>query len=168
MKTLFENKYTCTQEIYEEIYKHFYFRNPAYMGIGICLILFAVLTNIISLINLSSINIPTIFYVIVFFVLLNLMYRSSAKKRYNADLKENMNKPITATFFIREDAIALKFSNTAATTTPYSEIKKVTQSKNLIMLVTNSKVSLTLKKDSFQNGSLEEFENFLKEKGFKK
>ena len=75
-----------------------------------------------------------------------------------------MGKPLTATFYIREDAVALKFSNSAATTTPYSDIQKVTQSKNLIMLVTKEKVSLTLKKDSFKNGSLEELTAFLKTK----
>lgn len=75
-----------------------------------------------------------------------------------------MNKPLTATFFIREDAVALKFSNSAAITTAYSEIYKVTQTKNLIMLVTKEKVSLTLKKDGFKNGSLEEFKQFLSSK----
>lgn len=164
MRTLYENKYTCTQEIYEEIYKHFYFRHPLYLGIGIALIVFALFTNTISLSSMSTVNIPTVLYLVVYFVLLNVMARVSAKKRYQSDLKENMNKPLTATFLIREDAVALKFSNSAAITTSYSEIYKVTHTKNLIMLVTKEKVSLTLKKDGFKNGSLEEFKKFLSSK----
>lgn len=80
MRTLFENNYTCTQEIYEEIYKHFYFRHPLYLGIGVALIVFALFTNAISLSSMSTVNIPTILYLIVYFVLLNVMARVSAKK----------------------------------------------------------------------------------------
>lgn len=164
MKTLFENKYTCTQEIYEEIYRHFYFRHPLYFGIGIALILFALLTNAISIMSMGTPNLPSIAFLLVYYVLLSIVCKSSAKKRYQSDLKVNMNKPLAATFTFREDAIALKFSNSSVTTTPYTDIKKVTQTKELLMLVTKDRVSLTLKKNSFKNGTLEAFKKFLETK----
>lgn len=164
MKTLFENQYTCTQEIYEDIYRHFYFRHPLYLGIGITLILFTVLTNAISILGMGTLNLPSIAFLLVYYVLLSIVCKSSAKKRYQADLKINMNRPLTATFSFRDDAIALKFTNSSVTTTPYADIKKVTQTKELLMLVTKDKVSLTLKKDSFKSGTLEAFKKFLETK----
>lgn len=167
MNTLFENKYKCTEDVYKEIYKYIYCHNKiTYVIIGFYVLLLF-LTNYVSLTNGTGFNYKSLLSLLLIFFFLFFYSRVAAKRRYKNDLSANKWIPTITTFMVREDAIVVKHSNSSAQPIPYSDFKKVANTKNFFILITNERLALYFKKDSFTKGSAEEFETFLKQKGFK-
>ena len=167
MHTLFENKYKCTEEVYQEIYKYLYFHNNLTYGIVVFYAAWLVLVNYFSLTTGKGLKLTSLLSLALIFFFLMLYSKTAAKRRYKDDLSSNKWIPTTTSFLVREDAFVVKHSNAAANPIPYSEIKTVVNTKNFIILTTNEKLGLYVKKDSFTKGTTEEFIAFLKEKGFK-
>lgn len=167
MKTLFENKYTCTEDVYMDIYKHIYLHNKLYIGIAIFYVFIFAFTTIISLMNGLGINLASVVALIFLYAITYIFYRRAAKRRYKEDLATNRQTAVVSTFTVRDDYIAVKHANSTIMKVQYDDIKRVSNSKNYILLTTTSKVALAFKKDSFVIGTADNFEKFLREKGFK-
>lgn len=167
MNTLFENKYKCTEEVYKDIYKYVYFHNKVTYGILIFYLFLLGLTNYVSLTTGAGFNYKSALSLLLILFFLIFYSRLAGKRRYKNDLNANKWIPIVTTFMVREDAIVVKHSNSSAQPIPYSEFKKVANTKDFYIFITKERLALYFKKDSFTKGSTEEFETFIKEKGLK-
>ena len=167
MNTLFEIKYKCTEDVYKGIYHYIYFHNNLTYGILSFYVVWCILTNYLSLKNGNGFKLASLLSMVVIFVFLVLYSRVAAKRRYKNDLASNKYIPTITNFFVREDAFVVKLSNASAKQISYSDFKKVTNIKDYYILTGPEKIAYYVKKDSFVKGTCEEFEKFLKEKGFK-
>lgn len=167
MNTLFEIKYKCTEDVYKEIYKYIYFHNKLTYAMVAFYIFWCVLANYVSLKAGTGFKVSSLLSLVVIFTFLILYSKVAAKRQYKSDLSANKNTPIINNFFVREDVFVVKFSNAAAKSFSYKEFKKVVSNKDYYILTGPEKVAYYVKKDSFVKGTCEEFEAFLKGKGFK-
>lgn len=94
------------------------------------------------------------------------IYRRSLKLTLERDLEANGGEPVTievsvaeSSFFVRAKADAPEIA--------FSSVKKVTQTKNLIIVITKAKQAIILKKDGFTKGTAPELLQFLRDKGLK-
>lgn len=166
MNTLFENKYKCTEEVYKDIYQYVYFHNKITYGILIFYVFLLGLTNYVSLTTGNGLNYKSLLAIVLILFFLVFYSRIAGKRRYKSDLNSNKWIPVITTFMVREDAIVVKHSNNSANPIAYSEFKKVANTKKFFIFITKDRLALYFKKDSFTKGTAEEFEAFIKEKGF--
>ena len=167
MNTLFEVKYKCTEEVYKKIYKYIYFHNNLTYGIIAFYMFWIVLVNSLNMRTGKGIDIKSIVSLVAIFGFLFLYSNVAAKRRYKNDLSSNKYIPTISNFLVREDAFVVKLSNAAAEPVPYNEIIKVKNTKDFYILSRKNKVGYYVMKDSFAKGTTEEFEAFLKDRGYK-
>ena len=94
------------------------------------------------------------------------IYRRTLKLTLNRDLEANGGQPVTIEVSVTETSF---FGRTKADAPEiaFSSVKKVTQTKNLIIVTTKAKQAFVLKKDGFTKGTAPELLQFLRDKGLK-
>lgn len=90
--------------------------------------------------------------------------RFLAKRREKILLEMYGVVPENVIMFYDETVMATSLTNKAETKLEYSKIKKVTQCKNMYLLILSKGVVLMVDKKSFEKGNCEEFEKFITEK----
>ena len=83
---------------------------------------------------------------------------------YNRDLETNKGSPIEIKLSITENSINILRGLDQAINIELINIEKVVKTKNYYILVSKAKLAISLKKDSFINGTAKQFEEFLKQK----
>lgn len=173
IEIIFENQFTCTKKYYEECYKAFCLKKPSiiilYLIFGlnlISVILDVVLFKVTQLSNYTTIL--NIFLDIFILSLPIYMYIRNKKLAYERDLERNQGSPIQIKLLISEESINICTMPNKNTSVEFVNIERVIKTKNYYIFISKAKLWVAVKKDSFSKGTLGQFEEFLKEKKFKK
>lgn len=160
MQPLFKNSYHMTPQLWKEyskcvtgIHKKVTLTlGLAYLLLGLCLLLTA--KNVFGglLIVLG----------IVFFVLGSAIGNVFSMKN-NKAAEENASKMKTILFY--SDRMECISDGEEAKIFPYSQITKIRKSKVIYVIILDKTMGVIVKKDSFQHGSPEEFQAFIKKAG---
>ena len=165
MDILFENRFVRTKEILQEFYRHAYFKNPVILGGDLALL--ALLA--VSLI-LWGTHLPLAVVIVVPVVaaaqFLTYTRAVNAVVKRDAELTNGGGLEVVVT--VTPEKLVNTDSTGAALELPYDKVKKVVQTKRLILLQSEAKFWYLLPKDTFTRGTPEEFLAFLKTKGIDK
>ena len=162
MDILFENRFVRTKEILQEFYRHAYFKNPVILGGDLALV--ALLA--VSLLLWGS-HLPLAVAVVVPVVLAAQYwsYQRAVKAVMKRDDEITSGGDLEVTVTVTPEKLLNKDSTGAALELPYDKVRKVVQTKNLILLQSEAKFWYLLPKDTFTQGTAEDFLAFLKTKG---
>ncbi|MBQ4561532.1 MAG: YcxB family protein [Clostridia bacterium] len=78
---------------------------------------------------------------------------------------ETFKGDLVITTLIFEDHITVTAPNGSVVELEYDKIKKISATKNYILIITKARLIYILKKDGFTKGNFEEFTAFIKNKG---
>ena len=95
-----------------------------------------------------------------------LLYRRNIKLTMNRELEMSNGKPLEQRLVVTENCF-IGYAPTSSMEIPFDNVKKVRQSKNLILVCTKAKQAFVFPKATFTKGTPEEFLAFLKSKGIK-
>ena len=162
----FENIHTRDEAVYKEIYFHHYFKSKIYRFIDI-LMCISILIGLLGL--LFEIRPDyTVYGCFVFIILLRvIMYRRVVKVSMARQKEISASGDILYTITVTEDAITHKNSLGSEYSIGFSSIKKAYQTKNYIILQSESRQWYIFKKDGFVAGNCDDFIKFLITKGYK-
>lgn len=169
MENIFENIYICTKQYYKECYKAICLRKPSiiilYLLFGInfiSIILDIVIFKVTQLNNYATrLNIFLDMFILSFPI---YMYIRNKKLAYERDLERNQGSPIQIKLLISEESINICTMPNKNTSVEFVNIERVIKTKNYYIFISKAKLWVAVKKDSFSKGTLEQFEEFLKEK----
>ena len=172
MEIHFENKYTRDKDSIREYLNYFCFKRPLLMVLNIFL-------AFIFLFTAASFFYPPIFpfsaskdlYIVLplFIWTVNILrYFKALKLSVMRDREINNGNPIDMHYIVSDEKVEVCCESIETKNSVYlSQLKKVVKTKNFIILITEAKLSLVLKKDSFTKGTPDELLSFLRKKGFK-
>ena len=184
MEPLFENKYVCDRDLYKEYAKKASLTSGMIpiLGLTYLIIIISLLVELNFYFLLPSWNFNIIqnliVCVIVFFIFFSLSKISEKAKATDAllahDMEINNGELIKRAIVVTCDKINVTGSS-AGSNTGYSNhisynglaVKKVINSENLIILITQAKMGIIFKKDGFTKGTYEDFIFFLRDKGYR-
>lgn len=173
IEIIFENQFTCTKKYYEECYKAFCLKKPSiiilYLIFGlnlISVILDVVLFKVTQLSNYTTIL--NIFLDIFILSLPMYTYIRNKNLAYRRDLERNQGNPIQVKLLISEENINIFSMQNNNIIVEFVNIERVIKTKNYYIFISKAKLWNAVKIDVFSKGTLKEFEEFLKEKKFKK
>lgn len=165
MDSLFENSYIRSKEIAKEFYRYVCFKRPFILTFDILMGL-SFFTNIILLI-VADTRAYSVFALVPIFCLFQIFqYQISVKTMTKRDNEMSNGMPITIDMVVSNDEMTCTASNGSVTQISFNKIRKVIQTKKLILLRSEAKLIYIFPKDSFIKGSSDEFMSFLKQKGF--
>ena len=174
METKFECTYPLTAEVDDETLRYVLFRRWNAVFSYVCGALFFVLAVAMGVWFYQSAGyVPAkVILLLVLAPLLPLtqvlMYGTARKNRHKQMEEITGGKPVTVTVRVSDAGIEyLSSARTDATTLPFDEIKRTVETKNLLGLMSKSKVMYPMAKSGFTKGTPEELKQFLKEKGIR-
>ena len=173
MEILFVNEFKYTMKFYDEYYKYLFFKRPVllifhiiFSAIFIAAVISLIFSNIIFQFDYQT-SIGYIFLIILFYAIQFFRLFRAKKRTYNRNLEINKGKPFEIKISVTENKIII-CTNTSNAETEFANIKEVMRTKNYYLLISRAKQSFIFKKDGFKKGALEEFEEFLRQKGFRR
>ena len=172
METIFENQFIRSKEFYNEFYGYYYFKRSPLIVIN-SLIAVPFIMGILSIPfpHTFLTNEPTGIYIALplFIWARNIFKFMKVKKlQYNRELELNQGKLCETKLSVTENEIELlNISIGTKKNINFSQIKNMYKTKNFYMVNTKINQSYVFRKDSFIKGTPEEFENFMRSKGFK-
>ena len=165
MQTLFENKVTQNRDMAKEVYRYHCFRRPFIVFLNILIFIDFVFTLYCTITDkfradIVLVLVPVYFLleILMYFRLVNLMVKRSA---------EIHGGPISAEMNVTDEYIEQTASTGGVAKLEYSNVKKVIQTKNYILLLSKARYYYIFSKTGFTSGTPDEFVAFLKNKGFK-
>lgn len=166
MEVLFQNTYVRNKDLAKEIYSYYFFRRPVRIFCHIVLLL-CILLRVYSIIlfGWETIDYFVLLYSFLFFLQIPLYYHQ-VNTMVKRDLELSRDE-ITVTTNVTEDYIENINSLGAKTQLKYENIKKCSETKNLILLFSKAKLIYIFRKDSFIHGTADEFKTFIRNKGIK-
>lgn len=165
METLFENKYVRDESIMKEVYQYFYFKRPLYLILDTIIGLVFV-ANLAMWLSGNGINYVILLAVPLFILVRFIIYRGAVDMLMKQDKDMYKGKPVKVQNYVTEHGIKTVIFK-GVNNILYHNIKKVIQTKHLIVLCAQNNAMYVFKQDSFTKGTMEEFVAFLKEKGLK-
>ena len=158
MEALFENHYERTKEMFREYCGYMFFARPSMLILDVLLVLFtaaAILLGVTPGILLSPVIIAAA-QIYMYFYTANTMVKRDAEVTSGGTIRVDA----AAT----EDRLLFKASNGSEQELPYAKMKKIIQTKRLILIRSEANLCYILPKDTFTKGTPEAFLAFLKEK----
>jgi len=176
MEPLFENEIVCDRDVYKEYYKKICFRRPFAITVlvffGTCFFasIFLLINQSCSIItssqNLKSIPESIYFYSVLFPLFLALriwQYFRIVKISLARDMEMNNGKTRELLRIVTPEKIEIACNaDESKISYHWSSVKKVIETKNLIILLTEAKMGIIFKKDGFTKGTYEDFIFFLR------
>lgn len=168
MEIIFENQFTCTKKYYEECYKALCIKK---ISIIILYLLFGL--NLISVIldvvifkdTQLDYNMKLNIFLDIFMLSWPIYtYISNKNLAYKRDLERNQGNPIQIKLLISKENINIYTMPNNNTTVEFANIERVIKTKNYYIFISKANLWVAVKKDSFTKGTVEQFEEFLKQK----
>ena len=156
METIFENSYNFTRELFIELFKDLYkVYRVILILVGIAFVVFGILS-----INGYYLLTVILFVFAAYFIYLSFgVYWVPANRVYKKTLAQvSENENIFTIQFSTNEIINKDESH------PYDRIKRVHETKDMIVLITYNHGHIPVKKDSFTLGTYEDFKKFIEEK----
>lgn len=164
MEPVFINKFKHTKENYIEMNKAYSFLTRMIFGLFFLIVYLALaffiyfyLYNLITAIIIAVIGVILAFYPAA-------KIRIIAHKREKKFLELYGEIPKGKTLFFEDHLFSVSETDKAELNLDYNKIIKVKQSKNMYLLILKNKLIVFVDKNSFERGTCEEFEKFIKEK----
>ena len=164
MQILFENKYTRTKKFFRETYFYDHFKKSFNIILMLFMaallapnLFFAVKSSWHDIISDISVGIGIIFF-IVYFIAYPVRVDIAAKNEKKLD-SENIY-----TLSATENKIIYRAPNCPEIEISFAKIKKVSKSKNYIMLISEDDTIYAFQKDKFTKGNYDDFLKFIRSK----
>ena len=166
MDILFETNYTRNKEWSKEINFYLYFKRK--IAVAFEIIIFANIVNCILqlIIYHNSEFLGYLLFFVLSGILLLVSYFRAIKLTLKRDLEQS-NEEITVKTVVTDSYIENIASTGSVTKLHYYDIKSVASTKNYLLLISNTKMIYSFRKDSFTKGNYTEFITFLRYKGIK-
>ena len=153
----FENSYQVTPELLQEYTKCMTAsRRTVHSVLGVVYLAWGLLFPVHIVLKLLLIVLG------VLFLFLSVFYSSRLAKR-NYRVYEVSHTGMGKTILFYPDRIECANDGEAAKTYYYSQISRVKESSGLYVIVIEKTIGIMVKKDAFQKGDFEEFQNFMKQ-----
>lgn len=153
----FENSYQVTPELLQEYTKCMTAsRRTVHIVLGVVYLVWGLLFPVYIVFKLLLIVLG------VLFLFLSVFYSSRLAKR-NYRVYEVSHTGMGKTILFYPDRIECANDGEAAKTYYYSQISRVKESSGLYVIVIEKTIGIMVKKDAFQKGDFEEFQNFMKQ-----
>ena len=153
----FENSYQVTPELLQEYTKCMVAsRRTVHIVLGVVYLVWGLLFPVHIVLKLLLIVLG------VLFLFLSVFYSSRLAKR-NYRVYELSHTGMGKTILFYPDRIECANDGEAAKTYYYSQISRVKESSGLYVIVIEKTIGIMVKKDAFQKGDFEEFQNFMKQ-----
>lgn len=153
----FENSYQVTPELLQEYTKCMTAsRRTVHIVLGVVYLAWGLLFPVHIVLKLLLIVLG------VLFLFLSVFYSSGLAKR-NYRVYELSHTGMGKTILFYPDRIECANDGEAAKTYYYSQITRVKESSGLYVIVIEKTIGIMVKKDAFQKGDFEEFQNFMKQ-----
>lgn len=153
----FENSYQVTPELLQEYTKCMTAsRRTVHIVLGVVYLAWGLLFPVHIVLKLLLIVLG------VLFLFLSVFYSSRLAKR-NYRVYEVSHTGMGKTILFYPDRIECANDGEAAKTYYYSQITRVKESSGLYVIVIEKTIGIMVKKDAFQKGDFEEFQNFMKQ-----
>ena len=153
----FENSYQVTPELLQEYTKCMTAsRRTVHIVLGVVYLAWGLLFPVHIVLKLLLIVLG------VLFLFLSVFYSSRLAKR-NYRVYEVSHTGMGKTILFYPDRIECANAGEAAKTYYYSQISRVKESSGLYVIVIEKTIGIMVKKDAFQKGDFEEFQNFMKQ-----
>lgn len=153
----FENSYQVTPELLQEYTKCMAAsRRTVHIVLGVVYLAWGLLFPVHIVLKLLLIVLG------VLFLFLSVFYSSRLAKR-NYRVYELSHTGMGKTILFYPDRIECANDGEAAKTYYYSQISRVKESSGLYVIVIEKTIGIMVKKDAFQKGDFEEFQNFMKQ-----
>ena len=161
MNTLFENEYVLTKELFLEISKALVSKKYKIFCYVFAIISF--ITGIWSLTVYLGIIVNFIFFALAFyFIFMSLnVHKFMGKKLYEQQKAINNYETLRKIINFYDDKLETISPNGGKTIIFYHNIKKISKTENFLVLNSENKVAIAIKKDSFIKGTCEDFETFI-------
>lgn len=165
MEPLFENVYVRDENVMKEYLRRMLLLGPsAFISYGLIAFL---LVNLISLwIWIGYFATSYLFGAVFIAAMYFFIYWRTLKLTMDREQEVNGGEPLELHTTVMENSIACR-TRVDAPEVAYSSIKKVIQTKNLIIVVTKAKLAFIMTKDGFTRGTAEELLQFFRNKGLK-
>ncbi len=164
MEPVFVNKFKHTKESYIEMNKKYSGFTRMLFGtlfllcfLGLSLFGYFVLYDLIYAIAVAVLGVAFAFYPSVRIYIV-------ARKREKILLELYGEIPECDTSFFNEYIMSVNLTSKAELKLDYGKIKKIKQSKNMYLLILSKSLVVMVDKNGFENGTCEEFEEFIKSK----
>lgn len=165
MEVLFENRYVRNEAMMKEYLRRSHLCNPIAIAVYIVTAIHLV-TELLIWVRWGFALSPVDLIYLLFPVALYVGYRRTLKLILNRDLEVNGGKPVEVLVTVTETGISGQ-TQVDAPEILYSSMKKVRQTRNLIIIYTKSRLALLVPKYGFTKGTAEELLQFLRAKGLK-
>ena len=165
MEILFENSYTRNKQLAKEIYCYIYFTRKS-IAIPFALLLISFISNILFGVLYNSFSMVVLIIVPLFFLFQFYLYFHHVNAMIKRDIEVH-GKGISVETIVTDEFIQNTASTGAVNKLEYDKIKKVIQTKNLILIWSKANLIYIFRKDAFTKGTEAEFIMFLKDKGVK-
>ncbi len=163
MEILFQNTYTRNKALLKEVYQLYYFKRKIIIALDIFFLL-AFLGNLVIAVFEKTYNWEAWIVSLVFFFVQFFCYFRAVKTIIARD-KELHGKEIEVQTVVTDEGIKITTSTGTTNHIDFAKIKKVYQTKNLILLQTQAKLVCIFRKESFSVGDKDSFLAFLRSKG---
>lgn len=164
MEIRFQNRYERSKALLTEAYFHQAVSSPfsiIEMIIGALMICAGIGTSL----TMKQIDYPMIIIGLLMLILPVAFVPVNVKRHISSTEEIAGGRPfITIYSFTDEKLTADVKANDAQLELPYSSIKSAARTKNLIVITTNARQMLSLRRDGFIIGTEDEFMKFIKEK----
>ena len=166
MESMFENRHVSDKQMYKDLYRYvFFLRKPVIVCYAV--LFFGLIVDVIEWIYAKeSFELTGMFLVPLFFLFMILRYNYVV----NTTVKRNIElhgKEVSVKTDVYNDYFQITSSTGSVFKIDFNNIKKVMQTKKLILLMSKEKQIFVLSKDGFTKGTPQEFLAFLKRKGYR-
>ncbi len=161
MNTLFENEYVLTKELFLEFSKTLV--SKKYKMFCYLLAILSFIFGIWSLIISLDIIFSIIFFGFPFYFIAMALnaHKFTGKKLYEQQRAINNYETLRKIIYFYDDKLEVISPNGGKTIIFYHNIKNIYKTKNFLILNSENKVAVAIKKDSFIKGTCEDFETFI-------
>ena len=161
MNILFENQYILTKELFLEICKTIVIKKYK-----IFCYVFSIISFILGvwsiILDLGTIFSFIFFGLALYFIIMALnIHKFTGKKLYEQQKAMNNYETLRKIIYFYDDKIEVISPNGGKTIIFYNNIKNIYKTNNFLVLNSENKVALAIKKDGFIRGDFESFENFI-------
>ncbi|MBN8049138.1 YcxB family protein [Paraclostridium bifermentans] len=89
------------------------------------------------------------------------MYKVWGKRLFEQQMALNNDKPLSKSVYICDDKIQVVSANGARTDIFYENIVKTYETEHFLMLNSENRLSLAIRKDGFTKGTYDDFKKFI-------
>ena len=165
MDVLFENGYIRNKEVAKEVYRYYCFQRKRIIVLYVIIVAILV-SDILNFVFSGIFEWLPLLYVLLILLWQFFLYHYQVKMVIKRDC-EGHGKEMSVETVVTSEHIQSLSSNGAVNKVEFHNIRSAVQTKNLIILRTKANLLYILRKDSFTNGTKDEFIAFLETKGVK-